>query len=79
MFIGACSGSTGGGIKVSRIMILIKTVVKELNSYIHPRSVRKIKIDGKPVEHDVVRATNVYFITFMVVLHFQCLLFLLKI
>lgn len=41
MFIGACSGSTGGGIKVSRIMILIKTVVKELNSYIHPRSVRK--------------------------------------
>ena len=71
MFIGACSGSTGGGIKVSRIMILIKTVVKELNSYIHPRSVRKIKIDGKPVEHDVVRATNVYFITFMVVFAFS--------
>ena len=71
MFIGACSGSTGGGIKVSRIMILIKTVVKELNSYIHPRSVRKIKIDGKPVEHDVVRATNVYFITFMVIFAFS--------
>lgn len=71
MFIGACSGSTGGGIKVSRIMILLKTVAKELHSYIHPRSVRKIKIDGKPVEHDVVRSTNVYFITFMVIFAFS--------
>lgn len=66
MFIGACAGSTGGGIKVSRIIILIKTIKKELNSYIHPKSILKIKIDGKPVEHDVVRATNVYFITFMI-------------
>lgn len=67
MFIGACAGSTGGGIKVSRIMILFKTIKKELNSYIHPKSIRKIKIDGKPVEHDVLRATNVYFITFMII------------
>lgn len=66
MFIGACAGSTGGGIKVSRIVILVKTVKKELNSYIHPKSIRKIKFEGKPVEHDVVRATNVYFITFMI-------------
>ena len=44
MFVGACAGSTGGGIKVSRFVILIKTMVKELNSYIHPRSVRKIKV-----------------------------------
>lgn len=67
MFIGACSGSTGGGIKVSRIIIVLKTVIKELHSYIHPRSVRKIKIDGKPVEHDVVRSTNVYLITFTII------------
>ena len=66
MFIGACAGSTGGGIKVSRIMILVKTVGKELGSYIHPRSIRKVKIDGKPVEHEVVRSTNVYFVTFMI-------------
>ena len=67
MFVGACAGSTGGGIKVSRFVVLFKTIVKELNSYIHPKSVKKIKIDGKPVEHEVVRAINVYFITFMIV------------
>lgn len=67
MFIGACAGSTGGGIKVSRIIVLIKTMIKELHSYIHPKSIRKVKIEGKPVEHEVVRATNVYFITFMLI------------
>ena len=67
MFIGACAGSTGGGIKVSRIIILFKSIKKELTSYIHPKSIIKIKIDGKPVEHEVVRATNVYFVTFTVI------------
>lgn len=66
MFVGACAGSTGGGIKVSRFVVLIKTVIKELNSYIHPKSVKKIRMDGKPVEHEVMRAVNVYFITFMI-------------
>ncbi len=65
MFIGACAGSTGGGIKVSRVVIMVKTVIKELNSYIHPKSIKKIKMDDKPVEHDVVRSINVYFITFI--------------
>jgi trk system potassium uptake protein TrkH len=67
MFIGACAGSTGGGIKVSRFVVAAKTVFKEFGSYIHPKSVRKIKIDGKAVEHEVVRSTNVYLITFFMV------------
>lgn len=67
MFIGACAGSTGGGMKVSRFVIAFKTVFKELNSYIHPRSVVKINMDGKPVEHEVVRSINVYFITFFTI------------
>ncbi|MDE6742271.1 MAG: TrkH family potassium uptake protein [Lachnospiraceae bacterium] len=66
MFVGACAGSTGGGIKVSRFVVLFKTVAKELNSYIHPKIIKKIRIEGKPVEHEVVRAINVYFITFMI-------------
>ena len=66
MFIGACAGSTGGGIKVSRLIILVKTFFKEITSYLHPRSVKKIKMEGKPVEHEVVRATNVYLVTFIV-------------
>ncbi len=67
MFIGACAGSTGGGMKVSRFVILVKTLGKELGSYIHPNSVKKIKMDGKPIEHEVVRAVNVYFITFILI------------
>lgn len=67
MFIGACAGSTGGGIKVSRFITVFKTIGKEISSYIHPRSVKKIKMDGKPIEHEVIRATNVYFITFIVI------------
>ena len=67
MFIGACAGSTGGGIKVSRIIILFKTIRKELSSYIHPKIIKKIKMDDKPVEHEVLRSTNVYFITFIIV------------
>lgn len=67
MFIGACAGSTGGGIKVSRFVILFKTVIKELNSYIHPKSIKKINMDQKPIEHEVVRSVNVYFITFVAV------------
>lgn len=67
MFVGACAGSTGGGIKVSRFIVAFKTVIKEFKSYIHPKSVNKIKLDGKPVEHEVIRSTNVYLITFIVV------------
>lgn len=74
MFIGACAGSTGGGIKVSRIIVCVKTVIKELYSYIHPKSVRKIKLDGKTVEHDVIRATNAYFITFILLFAVSSLL-----
>ena len=53
--------------KVSRFIIMFKTIIKEFHSYIHPHSVRKIKMDGKSVEHDVVRSVNVYFFTFIVV------------
>ena len=77
MFVGACAGSTGGGIKVSRFAVLLKTVVRELGSYVYPNSIKKIKIDGKPVDSEVIRGINVYFITFMVVFSFSvfCLSF----
>mgnify|MGYP000898188499 FL=1 len=67
MFIGSCAGSTAGGIKVSRIILLVRTVKKELNSFIHPKSIKKIKVDKKPVEHEVVRSVNVFFITFFLI------------
>ncbi len=67
MFVGACAGSTGGGIKVSRFMILLKTVRKEIMTYVHPKSVRKLKMEGKPIEHETIRSVNVYFITFVII------------
>lgn len=67
MFIGACAGSTGGGIKVSRIVVLMKTIKKEIYSYIHPKIVRKVSMDGHPVEHDVIRSINVYMATYIAI------------
>ncbi len=67
MFIGACAGSTGGGIKVSRFVILFKTMKKELNSFLHPKGIQKIKIDGKPVDHEVVRSVNVFMIAYVLI------------
>ena len=66
MFIGACAGSTAGGMKVSRIVIAAKTVKKELAAYLHPKSI-KIRFEGKPVEHEVERSINVYIIAYAVV------------
>ena len=60
MFIGACAGSTGGGLKVSRVIILLKSVKKELFSLLHPRSVKIIKIESKPVEHQVIRLSLIH-------------------
>lgn len=74
MFVGACAGSTGGGIKVSRFLIGMKTVKKELNQFIHPRSVKKVSIDGKLVEHEVVRSVNVFLVTYVLIFAFSTLL-----
>lgn len=67
MFIGACAGSTGGGIKVSRIVILFKGVSRELKNLIHPKQVTKINIDGRPVNHEVVRSVNAYIACYVLV------------
>lgn len=67
MFIGACAGSTGGGIKVSRIIILFKGVKKEITMISHPRSIKKVKIDGRLVEHDVVRSVNAFLVIYAVI------------
>lgn len=74
MFIGACAGSTGGGMKVSRIVMLLKTMRKELDVIAHPHNVRKLKVDGRVVEHSVLRSTNVFLVSYMVIFGFSLLL-----
>lgn len=74
MFVGACAGSTGGGMKVSRIVILFKTIRKELSMMIHPRMVKKIKIDQHTLPHEVLRSTNVFVAVYFVILFMSVLL-----
>jgi trk system potassium uptake protein TrkH len=67
MFVGACAGSTGGGIKISRYIIVVKSVGREIKSFLHPKSVNKVKMDKKILDSDVIRTTNIYFITFIMI------------
>ena len=67
MFVGACAGSTGGGIKVSRIVVLFKSAIREVGTFIQPRSVKRINVEGKPVEHEAIRSINVYLTTYVLI------------
>ena len=67
MFVGACAGSTGGGIKVSRIIILLKSVAKEIKIAAHPNRIYKISMNGKLVEHETVRAINVFMCAYVAI------------
>ena len=67
MFIGACAGSTGGGLKVSRIVIAWKTVRKEMSTLIHPRAVKVLKFEDKAIEHNTLRSVNTYIMCYVLV------------
>ena len=70
MFIGACAGSTGGGIKVSRLLILLKGMAK-LQTMVHPRQVKKIKMDSHTIDHETVRSVNVYMVAYLLIFSFS--------
>ena len=74
MFVGACAGSTGGGIKVSRILILCKAARKEFQLYLHPNAVKKIKMDQKTITHDILRSTNIYLTLYLLIFAVSMLL-----
>lgn len=65
MFVGACAGSTGGGMKVSRIMIAFKEIKRQMSSLVHPRSVKVLKYEGKVVGHEVLRSLNSYILVYL--------------
>ena len=67
MFIGACAGSTGGGIKVSRIVIYMKSVKKEMAALIHPRSVKVTKLEGKVVDDTMLRSVFAFLSAYLVI------------
>ena len=74
MFIGACAGSTGGGIKVSRILILIKHAISEMRRLIHPRAVIPVRVDGKPVESRTVRGVYVFIGVYLILFNASVIL-----
>ena len=74
MFIGACAGSTGGGIKVSRCVIWLKTVCKEINHFMHPQRIGKITLNKKNVSHEVIRSINVFMAAYILIFSFSVLL-----
>lgn len=61
MLIGSCAGSTAGGIKISRIMILFKSSIAEIKHMLHPRSYNPIRLEGKAISTEIRRGTIVYF------------------
>ena len=67
MFVGACAGSTAGGIKVSRVILLVRSIKREIKHLIHPRAVGSIQMDGKRVDENVIHGTGVYLAVYMVV------------
>lgn len=67
MLIGACAGSTGGGFKVSRLVVLCKTIRKEMRQVLHPKSVGVTLMDGKPVPHEVLRSINVFMVAYFLI------------
>ena len=68
MFTGGCAGSTAGGMKLSRVLILWKSLVRELKRMVHPNHVSVIKVDDQPVEERVVSSTGAYIMAYMVVM-----------
>ena len=67
MIVGACAGSTGGGVKVSRLVILCKALGSELRKLLHPRSVRVLTVDGKPVSRETVQGVQSYMTLYFLV------------
>ena len=76
MFCGACVGSTTGGIKVGRIILLVKSGLREIKYMLHPRAVVAVRSEGKPVERDVLRGANSYMIVYIML--FTASLFLVE-
>ena len=75
MVIGACGGSTGGGIKVSRFMILCKSIRQEIHKMLHPNAVTMVRMNGKKVGADTMRSINIYFsaYVFIIIVSVLCL------
>lgn len=68
MIIGACASSTGGGIKVSRFLIVLKSIKREIKQMVHPKSVSIIRINGKKIGADTLRGVYIYLLSYIAIM-----------
>ena len=68
MFTGASAGSTAGGIKISRIIIMIKSTFKKIGNMINPRKVSSLKLDGKSIDEETIEGVQSFFIMYFIIL-----------
>jgi len=68
MFMGACAGSTAGGLKCARVIILIKKIRREIKKLLHPRSVSTMRFEGKSMENQIVSSTSSYLVVYIMIL-----------
>lgn len=74
MFFGGCAGATSGGMKISRIIILFKSVINEIKTSIRPHQVSTIRFNGKPVDNKIIKGISSFFIAYMFLLIFGTLI-----
>lgn len=67
MVVGACAGSTGGGVKVSRFVILFKVMAFEVRKLLHPRSVKVLTMDGKPISKETIQGVQSYMMVYFLI------------
>jgi len=68
MFFGACAGSTAGGVKSVRILVLFKAFYYEIKHTIHPKSVQTIKVDGKSLDDDTLKSIMIFFFAYVLII-----------
>lgn len=64
--VGGCAGSTAGGIKVSRVMVLFRSLGREISHLTHPRSVKKIRLNGQAVSEEIVRSVGSFLVAYVI-------------
>ena len=74
MFIGSCAGSTAGGLKCIRIIVLSKTIKREIRKVIHPRSVYAVKSGGKSLDESVLTGVSAFFFTYVAIFTIACII-----
>ena len=78
MFIGACAGSTGGGVKVARVVILVKSSLADMRKMLHPNAIATVRFEGKPLTERSVRGVHVFISVYLLVFAVSFLLLTLE-